>query len=131
VLGLDVGKKTPVLQFYFEHYYIWGYAIFSSVALIVAVLGGVVLLRRARSIGTVLLVAGALAVIGSRCLDDVGWLVLSAGSGTIDFLKHPERQAPLDAVRRGSDILHFFGVAILALSLPMLARMVSPNRQNQ
>ena len=111
---------TP--QFYFEHYYIWGYAVFSTVAFIVASFGAVYLIRRRRSFDTILLSTGTLAVIASRVISDVGWLLLSQGTGTINFLVHPERSNILDMVTRLADPMYFYGVIVLALWMPMLLR---------
>jgi hypothetical protein len=122
---------TP--QFYFEHYYIWGYAAFSTVAFVVASYGAVVLLRRRRTFDTILLVSGTLGVIASRCISDVGWLVLSEGSGGINYLVHPEREPILDMIGKISEILYFYGVLVLALWMPMLLRVLaqSPTESNK
>lgn len=115
-------------QFYHEHYYLWGYAAFSSVAFVIACVGAASLLCRRRSFATFILTTGSLGVIGSRCLADVGWLVLSGGLGNIDYLVNPERQAPWDVLGKVTDIMHFYGVTALAVSIPMLARYLGPCR---
>ena len=125
------GKEmTP--QFYFEHYYIWGYAVFSSIAFLVASFGGVYLICRRRSFDTKILVTGTLAVIASRAISDVGWLVLSQGTGTINYLVHPEREGFLHMIRKLADILYFYGVIVLALWMPFLLRALGqPQPESQ
>jgi len=115
-------------QFYLEHYYIWGYAAFSTVAFAVASYGAVVLLRRRCSFDSIILVTGTLAVIASRGISDVGFLVLSEGSGWIDYLVHPEREPILDMVLKISEVIHFYGVLVLALWMPMLLRVLARSR---
>ena len=118
-------------QFYYEHFYIWGYAVFSTAAFVVASFGAAGVLRRRPSFDTVLLATGTVGVIASRALFDVGWLLLSEGTGTIDYLVHPDRESSLKMVHVISEIMYFYAVVVLALWMPMLLRALGPHRPDR
>jgi len=125
VHALSVSFKEEMhLQFYPDHYYVWGYALCSLAIFVVVALGSYLLLRHFRSTATIMLVAGSMAIAIGYLLDDGSWLILSGGDGNVAGLI-PHLYRIHDMILNTAKFLIYAGGAVLGISLWFLARYLA------